>query len=111
MLRLHCAAKDRLTEWCPVHARTLQCPLQHEDTQCLLDVLPHAWADSTKETYGSGLLAFHTFCDFNVIPEMERAPVAVDVLSTFITHLAGMYAPSTVVNYMSTVKLGMQFMA
>ncbi|KAF8551266.1 hypothetical protein OG21DRAFT_1445479 [Imleria badia] len=103
-LRPHCAAKDRLISWHLVCARSLQHPLQHEDTQRLLSILPHAWADSTKETYGSGLLAFHTFCDFKSIPEPERAPVAADVMSTFISHLAGAYAASTVVNYVSAVQ-------
>lgn len=103
-LRPHCTAKERLLAWQPVHARTLQHPLQKEDTQRLLSVLPHAWADSTKETYGSGLLAFHTFCDFKAIPESERAPVAEDIMSAFIAHLAGAYAPSTVVNYVSAVQ-------
>lgn len=73
--------------------------------QQLLDVLLHTWADSTKETYGAGLLAFHTFCNFKAIPEAERAPVAADIVSAFIVHLAGTYAPSTVVNYVSTVQV------
>ena len=72
--------------------------------QHLLNMLLHAWADSTKEMYGSSLLTFHTFCDFKSIPEAERAPVATDIMSTFIAHLAGAYAPSTVVNYVSTVQ-------
>ena len=72
--------------------------------QRLWDVLLHAWADSTKETYGLGLLAFHTFCDFKSILEPEQAPVAEDVMSAFIAHLAGAYASSMVVNYVSAVQ-------
>ena len=57
-----------------------------------------------KEIYSLGLLAFHMFCNFKSIPEVERAPVRADILSTFITHLAGSYTPSMVVNYVSTVQ-------
>ena len=103
-LRPHCVTKDQILMWQPVHAWELQHPLQHKDTQCLLSVLPHAWADSTKEMYGSGLLAFYTFCDFKSIPEEEQAPVAADIVLAFISHLAGAYAPSTVINYVSTVQ-------
>lgn len=44
------------------------------------------------------------FCDFKSMPKMERVPVAADIMSAFITHLAGANAPSTVVNYMSAIQ-------
>lgn len=68
--RPHCTAKERLLAWHPVHTQTLQPPLQTKDTQWLLSVLPFTWADSTKETYGSGLLTFHMFCNFK--PSQRR---------------------------------------
>ena len=103
-LHPHCTTKDQLLIWHPAQAQVLQQPLQQEDMQHLRDVLPHTWADSTKEMYGLGLLAFHTFCDFKSILEPEQAPVAEDMMSAFIAHLAGAYTSSTVVNYVSVVQ-------
>ncbi|KAF8549731.1 hypothetical protein OG21DRAFT_1447561 [Imleria badia] len=105
-LRPHCAARDRLHTWRPFQqdSQAPQHPVQPEDMQRILSLLPFAWADSSKETYGSGLLAYHTFCDFKNIPEVDRAPVVADVLSAFIAHLAGAYAASTVVNYVSAIQ-------
>jgi hypothetical protein len=88
----------------PSASLSIATSIETEDRQHLFSVLPHAWADSTKEMYRSGLLAFHTFCDFKSIPEMERVPVTGDILSSFISHLAGTYALLTVVNYMSAVQ-------
>ncbi|KIJ10176.1 hypothetical protein PAXINDRAFT_86448, partial [Paxillus involutus ATCC 200175] len=64
-----------------------------------------AWADSTKETYGSGLLAFHIFCDHKSIPESDRTPTIPSVISAFISALVGSYSGSAVSNYVSGIKV------
>jgi len=51
----------------------------------------------------SGLLAFHTFCDLKNIPEDQCAPISPDITSTFISTLSGIYAGSTVANYLNTM--------
>ena len=61
------------------------------------------WADSTKETYGSGLLLYHTFCDLKQVPEDRRAPVSHELIASFISILAGTYAGSMVTNCLSAV--------
>ncbi|KAH8074944.1 hypothetical protein BXZ70DRAFT_911531 [Cristinia sonorae] len=66
--------------------------------------MAHAWADSTQETYGSGLLAFHTFCDIKGIPEANRTPVDTDLMASFVSTLAGTYAGSTIRNYFAGVR-------
>jgi hypothetical protein len=64
----------------------------------------HAFADSTRETYGSGLLVFHVFCDSKSIPEDQRAPASRILISSFITEMAGHYSGKTVSNYMHGVR-------
>ena len=32
------------------------------------------WAESTRTTYGTGLLVYHVFCNSQEIPEIDRAP-------------------------------------
>lgn len=67
-------------------------------------VLIHAWAPSTRETYGSGLLAFHIFCDHHHIPEVQRAPCSSTLLAAFISSLAGAYSGKTLANYVFGVR-------
>ncbi|KIJ06052.1 hypothetical protein PAXINDRAFT_20730 [Paxillus involutus ATCC 200175] len=101
-LRPACKAKDRLLLWAPVRPRSAldsKTTLSRSDIQRIYDVITHAWADSTKETYGSGLLAFHTFCDHKSIPESDHAPTIPSVISAFISALAGSYSSSAVSNY------------
>ena len=83
--------------------RSASAPLTPSDAQRIYDVIGYAWADSTKETYGSGLLVYHTFCDLKGVSEEARAPASHDLISTFISNLAGTYAGSTVTNYLSAV--------
>ncbi|KIK75992.1 hypothetical protein PAXRUDRAFT_18525 [Paxillus rubicundulus Ve08.2h10] len=72
-LRPACAARDCLKMWKPalhpnhsLHA--FQTIIQESDLSWIKDVIAHAWAESTKESYGSGLLVFHVFCDANPFP-------------------------------------------
>lgn len=61
------------------------------------------WADSTKETYGSGLLVYHVFCDSKNIPEAQHVPASSILISLFLSNLAGFYSSSTVSNYLQGV--------
>ena len=77
--------------------------LSQEDIQRIYSVISHAWRDSTKETYGSGLLVFHTFCDIRQTPEDLRAPASKDLISAFVVSMAGTYAAPTITNYINGV--------
>lgn len=66
-------------------------------------MLEHAFAGSTRETYGSGLLLFHVFCDMKGIAEAQRAPACAVLLSSFVSTLAGAYAPKSITNYLAGV--------
>ena len=67
-------------------------------------VLQMAWAPSTAETYGTGLAAFHWFCDQADIAEADRAPASRDLLEVFASALAGVYSLSTINNYLAAVR-------
>jgi hypothetical protein len=72
-------------------------------TDHLEQVLNKAWAPSTIETYGTGLMAYHTFCNHTGISEEDRAPAPQEVLAIFAATLAGVYATSTIANYIAGV--------
>ncbi|KAF8546229.1 hypothetical protein OG21DRAFT_1427676 [Imleria badia] len=102
-----CRARDRLLQWSPVHPCTAgnsQMTLSDSDIQRIYNVISHAWANSTKETYGSGLLAFHIFCDSKGIPEPQRAPADAPIIAAFISTLAGSYSGSAIANYVSGIR-------
>jgi hypothetical protein len=71
---------------------------------CIQDVMCLAWADSTHESYGSGLLVFHVYCDSRSIPELDRAPASSVLISAFITFAAGSYSGKTIANYVYGVR-------
>jgi len=62
-------------------------------------VIGSSWAQSTKETYGAGLLVFHVYCDAHGIEEDRRCPVAPNLLLAFLSSCAGSYSGSTLANY------------
>jgi hypothetical protein len=80
-LRPHCLAHERLCKWLPAKGNTHTLPLSSSEIQsptitdqqldCILEVIGSSWADSTKETYGAGLLVFHVYCDTHNIPEEQ----------------------------------------
>ena len=84
-LRPSYPAKECLLQWHPTNMRNPSHPLAPSDTQCVYSVIAHTWAESTKETYGSGLLVYHTFCDWKEIPEDQRAPASPALISAFIS--------------------------
>lgn len=67
-------------------------------------MLAHAWADSSYETYGSGLLLYHIFCDVFAIPEFQRAPTSPIIMALFISTLAGSYSSSAIGNAVAAVQ-------
>ncbi|KAJ7893070.1 hypothetical protein B0H14DRAFT_3427563 [Mycena olivaceomarginata] len=67
----------------------------------IFNVLAHAWAEGTIETYGSGLLSWHVYCDSKTVPEASRAPASPTLVAGFISELAGFLSGSTISNYVS----------
>ncbi|KAG2030604.1 hypothetical protein BDR03DRAFT_836703, partial [Suillus americanus] len=71
---------------------------------CILDVIGSAWAQSTKETYGVGLLVFHVFCYINSIEEEKRCPIDSTLLLDFLCSCAGSYSGSALANYVAGLR-------
>ena len=63
-----------------------------------------AWETSTHTTYGSGLRAFHLFCDSRLIHEGTRAPVLMEILSAFVAHLTGTISGQTIILYVNGIR-------
>lgn len=61
---------------------------------------------STWGVYAAGLSVFHACCDSRdpPVPERLRAPINTDLLLHFVQCCAGVYAGSTVVNYVAGIK-------
>ena len=66
-----------------------------EDHQRIVDVMSHAWEEDTQETYGSGLLVYHVYCNGKNIPGHECAPASQLLLSGFMSTLAESYSGGT----------------
>ncbi|KIK90740.1 hypothetical protein PAXRUDRAFT_151282, partial [Paxillus rubicundulus Ve08.2h10] len=79
--------------------------IQESDLSQIKDIIVHTWAESTKESYGSGLLVFHVFCDTKSIPDSDHTPVSSDLISFFISSLAGQYSGGTVANYLQGIRM------
>ncbi len=58
----------------------------------IMETLAASWQQSTQATYGSGLLAFHVFCDKHTLADEHRAPCSSDLLAAFVASLAGVYS-------------------
>jgi len=108
--RPHVAARDRLRLWQPLNSRNIldeqgvPTNLTPADLERISDVLEHAWAGSTRETYGTGLLIYHVFCDKKGITEPFRAPATALLITSFISTLAGAYSGSAITNYVAGVR-------
>jgi hypothetical protein len=65
----HCLARDQLRFWVPmakcshIDSTDTPIPISDEDLDRILAVISHSHAVGTRETYGSGLLVYHVFCD------------------------------------------------
>ena len=109
-LRPHCSAKDRLRLWQPAKARdnldTQGRPtaLLQQDLERIEGVSLNSLQPATQAAYGSGLLAFHVFCDQKKIPEDLRAPVDGLILKSFVATLAGIYSAAAISNYTAAVR-------
>lgn len=79
-------------------------PLSQSEVEKIQDIMVHASAESTHETYGSGLLVFHVFRDSKLIPENQCTPASRILISSFITEMAGHYSGKTVTNYVHGVR-------
>ena len=102
--RPHCLARDKLRLWRPANPST--CPADGVSSAIMLEsmldqileVIGALWVDSTKELYGTGLLIFHVFCDFNRISELECCSVSRNLLA-FLSSCTGAYSGSALTNY------------
>lgn len=78
--------------------------LADDDLERILAVIVASYATSTRETYGSGLLIYHIFCDSRVIAEPERCPVSSTLMLAFIASCAGSYSGKTLATYVFAVR-------
>ncbi|KAG2138544.1 hypothetical protein DEU56DRAFT_715032, partial [Suillus clintonianus] len=104
-LRPHCLARERLRLWVPVTSRSRHdhtgslIGILDSDIDCILTVIAHSHAPTTRESYGSGLLVYHVFCDSHNVPEEQRCPASSTLLLAFIASCAGLYSGKTLDNY------------
>jgi hypothetical protein len=77
---------------------------EEEELEQTFNVMSNAWADSTRESYSSGILVYHVFCDLKRIPEELRAPASQSNITAFIVSLAGSYSGSTISNYIHGIR-------
>ncbi|KAJ7219526.1 hypothetical protein GGX14DRAFT_533259 [Mycena pura] len=106
-LRPLCFAGERLYKWRPTSARSDRegsAVVPEADLMNITNILSYSWADGTLETYGSGLLIYHCFCDSRNIAEIHRAPASQDLLAAFLAAAAGNYAGKTLEGYLSGVR-------
>lgn len=107
--RPQCPAKDRLYLWIPTSpcspkdSQGRHLPVTQAEIKRIHGVILHAFAESTHESYGSGLLIFHVFCDSKSIPEDQHTPASRVLISLFITEMVGHYSGKTVSNYVQGV--------
>lgn len=104
LLRPHCHAQDRLRQWKPLNAPTQTDVFAPENIERLQSLMECAWSTNTRSVYGSGLLAFHVWCDRKGISESDRAPASGSLISLFIASLAGGFAKDTITNYLAGVR-------
>ena len=100
-----CPAGDCIHVWRPMNTchtlnhNNLPTNFNENDLAYIKNLLEHTFAPNTRNSYGSGLLIFHIFCNLRGINKEHHAPVNLTVLSTFISTLTGSYRGSTIKNY------------
>ncbi|THV06979.1 hypothetical protein K435DRAFT_644252 [Dendrothele bispora CBS 962.96] len=109
-LRPPCRAKDRLILWKPYTQRTFRDlrgrPIEVSDNDLtrIQLVTSNAYADSTLQSYATGLLIFHVFCDQRKLPEVQRAPASSNLISLWLANIAGTYSGSAIKNFLYGVR-------
>lgn len=78
--------------------------ISDSDIDRIITVLSHSHAQSTWETYGSGLLVFHVFCDACKIPEEQRCPASSVLMLAFIAACSGLYSGKSLENHFYAVR-------
>lgn len=110
LLHPHMVACERLQLWEPARSSRSSEEgaengvITEEHMRRVFAMMNAAWADSTKETYSTGLLLFHVFCDFRNIPEEARAPVTHGLLEAFVAAAAGAYLRSSIKNFLAVIR-------
>lgn len=64
-------------------------------------IISTAYANSTKETYSSGLSLFHAYCDQISLFESKCTPLNQNLITDFATFIIGIVCPSTISNYLA----------
>ncbi|KAF5380028.1 hypothetical protein D9615_006170 [Tricholomella constricta] len=95
----HCFAGERLRLWQPEKPITPSGVVNQHDIDRVVATLALGFAEGTKESYGSGLLAWHVWCDSKEVPEQDRAPASQILISAFISSLTGAFVGKTIRNY------------
>lgn len=109
-LRPYCLTHEYLRLWMPASSRSrldnAGCPISisENDLDRIITVISHSHAPSTQETYGSGLLVFHVFCDSRRVPEEQMCLVSSVLLLAFITSCMGLYSRKTLANYFYRIR-------
>jgi len=102
-------ARDRLAQWTsPFGKRSLfgnNTALSLGARKARIHALISSVEPKTIETYASGLLRFHEFCDSEDVGEEERVPATGFLLSAFVAHSLGCIAETTVDNWLAGLML------
>lgn len=112
ILRIHCAARDRLILWLPAkNAQALDpvtpstaTSLSEQDMRRVFDTLQFAYSPDTLAVYGSGLLVYHCWCDTHGISELDRAPAPTHVIEAFIASCSGAYSRTAIENSVAGIQ-------
>ncbi|KAF7295754.1 hypothetical protein HMN09_01117900 [Mycena chlorophos] len=101
-------AKNRLRQWSSPAMEAFKADLEArflaERAAKMMDAIFDGFAPNTHETYASGLLRFHQYCDKLDIPEANRIPASTQLLLAFITEHIAEVGGGTVKSWMSGVK-------
>lgn len=109
-LRPDCPVGHRIRIWTPPTARHsldssgTPTNLNKRDLDKIREIINEAYAPTTRSSYGTGLYAFHFFCDHKDISEEHRSPVNPTVLASFISTMVGIYGGSTIRNYVYGIR-------
>jgi hypothetical protein len=92
--RPFCVSGERLRLWLPTPPPSDSglgyTASSSASAERVLDFMNNAYAPGTRETYGTGLLVFHVFCDQKVppVPEYQRGPASEALIMEFISSCA-----------------------